>query len=1027
LTYGSDRRRAPTFRAVPALFLVSLAALANLVLRLATETAQGRQLVATWQLEQYVAVPHEVTITISGFIWASIAILFLVTRRSASNWRAEELRLRESERFARTVVDALPAQIAILNESGVILTANQSWREFKGDDAVLERPAEGTSLLVACDTSTGNRSLEAAMLAGAIRKVLSSHEEEITFETTGTKNRDAWYLCRIKRFPGRGKTRVVISFEDISVRKSAETAVKHAKDAADHANAAKSAFLANMSHEIRTPMTAILGYADMLLRPALNTEDRLRHARTIQRNGQHLLAIINDILDISKIEAGKMEIEKLRSDLPQLLSDVASLTRVRAADKNLGFEIILDGQIPQFIQTDPLRLKQVLVNLVGNAIKFTLNGGVKLRVSSHRQLMSTVVQFDVIDTGIGMTPEQLARVFQPFSQADQSTTRKFGGTGLGLTISRRLANAMGGDISVQSTQGKGSIFSVWVDAGSGEGERMIDSLELPDLSEGSTISDSQRFTGQVLLAEDGEDNRELLTTMLNDAGVQVASASNGKVAVELASSGHFDVILMDIQMPELDGEGALKAIRDRRIDTPVVALTANAMAEDKKRYLDLGFNDHLGKPIIRADFLALLSKYLKHAEASEAVASRGSDVLRSTSCDPGVKSVLERFISRLPQRVAQLSELLAKNDLDELARAVHQMKGAAGGYGFVPISEAAARAEQSIKSSESIEQISGEVDALIAMIRSVDGYHHAERPRQHILLVDDNDSIHDLVNSCFANDPVEVHTAFDGTMALHLAEQIMPDLIMLDVDMPQTDGFEVCKRLKNNEKTREIPVLFLTAASSKKQTVKGLNLGAIDYITKPFESSELNARVMAALRTKAQQDQLATRARVDALTQLSNRRHLDERFPAELSVARRECRPLSCIMLDIDRFKSVNDTHGHACGDQVLRHVASILTKFVPPECTIGRYGGEEFAVICVGMKLDHAAQLAEQIRQAIEITPARFESIKLSITCSFGVSETTADTIAASDLLHRADLALYQAKHEGRNRVVLGGDAVKV
>jgi len=1018
LTYVSDRRKSPGFRAVPALMGLSLLSLANLVLLLMAGTETGAEFLETNGASEQEKLWNKLGITLAVALWASTTTLFLMTRRYARLWRGEELRLRESERFARTVVDALPAQIAILNESGVILTANDSWKTFRVDETVLDRPLEGTSLLVACDTASGQRSREAAMLAQAIRGVLANQQQEVTFETKGTSNTDWWYLCRIKQFPGRGKMRIVISFEDITIRKTAEAAVHKAREASDNANAAKSAFLANMSHEIRTPMTAILGYAGMLSRRTLPPEDRLRHAHTIQRNGQHLLAIINDILDLSKIEAGKMPVERVRTDLPQLLQDVAALTRVRAAEKNLAYEMVLDGEIPQHVLADPLRLKQILVNLVGNAIKFTPSGGIKLRIASHRHLMSRMLQFDVIDSGIGMTSDQQAMIFEPFSQADESTTRRFGGTGLGLTISRKLAEAMGGDISVQSVPGKGSTFSVWVDAGACEGERMLSSLEPAGESMKAPKAPAMRFRGQVLLAEDSVDNRELVMTLLSDLGISATSAENGRLAVELACSDQFDLILMDSQMPELDGEGALKAIRSRRIDTPVVALTANAMAEDRQRYIDLGFSDYLAKPFAHGEFQALLARYLDPAIEFDARDNEG-EIIRSTAEDPGVRSVLDRFVARLPERITQLADLMAKQDCDEIARFMHQMKGAAGGYGFSPISEAAGRAEELIKSTQSVESVKTEIESLIGLIRRVDGYRDAQRPLQHVLLIDDSDTIHDLVRSCIANDTVQVHSAMDGSTGLQLAENVKPDLILLDVDLPVTDGFEICRQLKSNDATRDIPVLFLTANASKQLTVKGLNLGAIDYITKPFEVAELSARVQSALRGKAKQDQLSVKARVDALTQLSNRRHLDERLPAELSVARRTSRPLSCVMLDIDRFKSVNDTHGHACGDQVLRHVASLLQVFVPPECTVGRYGGEEFAILCVNMNIADAGELAERLRQSIESTPAQFEGKQLFVTCSFGVAEKTAETISASEIIQRADAALYQAKREGRNRVV--------
>ena len=403
---------------------------------------------------------------------------------------------------------------------------------------------------------------------------------------------------------------------------SANQTLEGFNSAAEAASRAKSEFLANMSHEIRTPMTAILGFSELLL-----GDESLRQAapesidalQTIQRNGNYLLELINDILDLSKIEAGKFEVERIACSPVELVHEVAALMKVRSAAKNLPLVVEYDGAIPKSIQCDPTRLRQILVNLVGNAIKFTEVGSVRLVVRSvlGGDTMSRL-QFDVIDTGIGMTPEQVSRLFRPFTQADSSTTRKFGGTGLGLTISKRLAEVLGGDIRVESEFGKGSTFSLTVDTGPLEGVSMLASpaqfIEQQQRKDRPSSTSRTQLDCRILLAEDGPDNQRLISFVLKKAGAEVTVVENGQLAYQRAMEAKadgapFHVILMDMQMPIMDGYQATRQLRHAGYTQPILALTAHAMAGDEEKCRDAGCDDYLTKPIDRSKFLPLIAHY----------------------------------------------------------------------------------------------------------------------------------------------------------------------------------------------------------------------------------------------------------------------------------------------------------------------------------------------------------------------------------------------------------------------------------
>jgi len=388
--------------------------------------------------------------------------------------------------------------------------------------------------------------------------------------------------------------------------------------AAETANRAKGEFLANASHELRTPLTAILGYTELLLDPGLSKSEQQSHLQTIRRNGAVLLEIINDILDLSKIEAGKMTVERTRCPLWQTVEDLVSLMRVRATEAGLKLEVDYDFPLPRTIETDPVRLRQILMNLVGNALKFTEQGEVRITVRCIDQATSAPrVRFIVADTGIGIAPEEMERLFKPFTQADASTTRRFGGTGLGLTISERLARMLGGEIEVQSELGVGSTFTLSIDPGSLDGVPVLDAppQQPTDQDQPAAPRISRTLHGRVLLAEDGKDNQRLICHILKKVGLEVAVAENGRIACQLAAASAdegktFDLILMDMQMPEMDGYQATRRLRQDGWRGPIVALTAHAMAGDRQKCLNVGCDDYLSKPIQRDAFLATVERHL---------------------------------------------------------------------------------------------------------------------------------------------------------------------------------------------------------------------------------------------------------------------------------------------------------------------------------------------------------------------------------------------------------------------------------
>ncbi|MDR1494071.1 MAG: response regulator [Planctomycetaceae bacterium] len=429
----------------------------------------------------------------------------------------------------------------------------------------------------------------------------------------------------------RMKSYDAMQTQTIKTLRRKEIALHRAKLDAEDANETKTLFLANMSHEIRTPMSAILGFSDLMYHKELAEEDRDHYIEIIRNNARLLLNIINDLLDMTKIESGKIQLEAIPVSPCQVCEDVISLMRVRANEKNIGMESVYLFPIPDFIITDLARLRQILINLVGNAVKFTLNGKVTVEVKFRDCNGLYYLDYTVRDTGIGMSEEQMDQLFEPFMQADSSINRNFGGTGLGLVISQKFAALLGGKIEVTSAPDAGSEFTLTIPVVPAQNFHWLKELEdfSPNVRQKEDAFQKEtpkRLGKRVLLAEDGIDNQRLFAVLLQKMEVDWELAENGRQAVEMAlqsqeSGKKFDLILMDMQMPLMDGYAAIKMLREKRWSGKIVALTAYAMKNDLQRCVEAGADAYICKPVNICDFILQVAGFLGHDQLD----SRDSD------------------------------------------------------------------------------------------------------------------------------------------------------------------------------------------------------------------------------------------------------------------------------------------------------------------------------------------------------------------------------------------------------------------
>jgi len=545
-------------------------------------------------------------------------------------------KLDRKQKNIEAIFDAAPLGMMLVDEKGFVKRVNDVVAKLVQCDfseIINKKPGEGLTCIHMSDHADGcghGSFCSSCPIRNTFENVLSSWqatrgvEVQAEFLVDG-KQVNPWLEISAEPAYINGTRHVVLAIQDMTERKNAEkeheklnrqleASVKKANQMARKAtiaDLAKSRFLANMSHEIRTPMNAIIGFSQILEGENL-TDEQNHHVNIIRQSAEHLLQLINDILDFSKIEAGKLNIKVGECSLEHSFATIESLMRPQAKAKGITFEILQCGSLPALIRTDATRLHQCLINLINNAVKFTNEGYVHVNVSLHEIDKKPYIRFDVRDTGIGIPPDKQKMIFEEFQQADGSNTRKYSGTGLGLPITKKLAHLLGGELTLSSEAGKGSVFSLTIPANIdvksqrsfNKDKRVIESNKMPEIQE------QDKLSGRVLVAEDSKSNQELIKLLLERFGMEVTIAEDGKEAVDKALSQHFDIIFMDIQMPNMDGYKATKLLRRKGLKITIIALTAYAMQEDYERCIAAGCDDYLRKPIDNKLLLTVIKKYL---------------------------------------------------------------------------------------------------------------------------------------------------------------------------------------------------------------------------------------------------------------------------------------------------------------------------------------------------------------------------------------------------------------------------------
>jgi PAS domain S-box-containing protein len=598
-------------------------------------------------------------------------------------------RLRDQQFYTRSLIESNIDALMTTDPSGIITDVNKQMEALTGctrDELIgapfksyftdPERAEAGIKLVL------GEKKLTDYELTACAR---DGKQTVVSYNATTFYDRD------------RTLQGVFAAARDVTERKRVEAELQQAKAAAESASQTKSDFLASMSHEIRTPMNAIIGIADLLAKTSLSPEQD-KYVQIFRRAGDNLLNLINDILDLSKVEASQLELERTGFSLNDLLEKVREMVAVRAHEKGLALVCAIAPEVPRDLVGDPTRLRQVLLNLLGNAIKFTESGEVALRVTADaNSTVSSSLRFTISDTGIGIPSEKLGAVFERFTQADSSTTRRYGGSGLGLTISKRLVELMGGCIRVESDVAKGSVFSFTVPL-----EIWAGATRRATVSVGADPEQPLPAL-RILLVEDSPDNRTITLAYLQDTPYQVEVAENGAIAYEKFTAGHYDLLLMDRQMPIMDGLTATRAIRvweqtNHRPSTPIIALTASALKGDQEKCVAAGCTAYLTKPIKQEVLLQAIKEHsIGVLPSSKGESSWDETIL--VRANPKLTDLIPGFLQNRRHDVIAMLDALDRGDFETVESLGHGMKGAGGSWGFQGITDVGAALEQAARSA----------------------------------------------------------------------------------------------------------------------------------------------------------------------------------------------------------------------------------------------------------------------------------------------------------------------------------------
>lgn len=964
----------------------------------------------------------------------------------------------------------------------------------------------------------------------------------------------------------------------MDVLEERETELKQSRDEALRTALMKTQFAATVSHEVRTPLNGVVGMLEMLKEMPLTK--RQQECVDVAWNSSHaLMELINDILDFSKMEAGKLVLEEIEFDLRKLVEEVIDLFARQAQQKDLEIGYLMGSDVPQRIRGDSLRVRQVLLNLIGNAVKFTERGEVAVLVTCTNDDTGFNLRFDVTDTGIGMAPDAVRHVFDSFAQADRSTTRKYGGTGLGLAICKQLIELMQGEISVSSEVGVGSNFwfsirckagdtqpapatadmlqgvrvlvadesdivrsfvaqclsergaecevainsieakselmhadcvgspydLVIVDAGlvseSGTGpvwsvwqrrdvnkslprllvldrhaepgsdslpeadlclnkplrlERLLEAVRrlLPGDSASaeaaSPVSSADPRTGvkeyRVLVAEDNRTNQMVAAGMLAMNECACEFATNGREAMEAVRRSHFDLILMDCSMPEMDGYEATAHIRNfeeplgRR--TPIVAMTANTQRGDAEKCLAAGMDDYLAKPITLVELRHKLERWLSADAQDNRHVSPTSDMQQTTGTaertldhdvfnklrkilGPALEQSITPFLEDTPDYLSRLEQAVC-DDNAEIARAMaHSIKGSSGNLGANVLARFAREAEEL-----AIEQRVDDISPLLPLLRQAfeevatildaevrgeehDKYRNGETIAQ-VLVVDDDRSTRSSLRHTLQRDGFLVEEASDGAQALQMLKRIQPDVILMDAVMPVMDGFTACSKVQELPNGKSIPVLMITALEDNTSVELAFAAGASDYIPKPIHFAVLSQRVRRIIEANQAEKRIRHLAYNDLLTGLPNRALFLDQLGRHIESARVAGESVAVLFLDLDRFKNVNDALGHDVGDRLLVAVAQRIRRSVRNADCVARLGGDEFTVVLAEIVGPNAPVAAAQNICRALAAPFQIDGHDIFVTASVGISMYPSDGADVGTLLKHADTAMYRAKKTG-------------
>jgi diguanylate cyclase (GGDEF)-like protein len=972
----------------------------------------------------------------------------------------------------------------------------------------------------------------------------------------------------------------------MGVLEDREQALKRARDAALESANAKGEFAANVSHELRTPMNGILGMLELLQDMGL-TSKQSEYLGVARKSAESLLVLIDDILDFSRVESGSLKLRPEDFYLQDVLDDVVSILSGQAQRKDLDLGYVIEQYVPSALRGEPRRIRQVLINLAGNAIKFTERGEVAIEVRVVEEVDGRVLmRFEVTDTGIGIAPEAQKRIFEAFAQADGSTTRRYGGTGLGLAISRQIVGFLGGEIDVKSEPGKGSTFWFEIpleipenkpertetrrdevtglrvlivdDSGvnrsflektfaswgmyqhtASDGPQALEMLrqaalqgrafdlavvdevmpgmqgqELtrqikadPEISEVKVIlmttrrqkglQDARRIGiasvvskpvrqsllfdcistitktplasvpgsglprsepeepeaprcpgGRILVAEDNRANQQVAVGMLERLGCEVDVVSTGRDALEAAARTPYDLILMDCQMPEMDGYDATKQIRglessDGRI--PIIAMTANVQDGDSDKCLHAGMDDYMAKPLKLDMLREKLQRWLTIPESHSSSGGRqaapeptdGSTAVREEplhyeaftelreSIGEAFPKMIELFLEDLPVYLNTLAKAVAESNAKALADAAHSIKGSARNFGADRLALIAKRLEDLGRSAGTegagklLKELESESEAVMALLQ------HEVRPDNgkqlsdseataRILVVDDDRGMRLGLRQVLEMDGYRVEEASNGLQALELCERHMPDLVLMDAMMPVLDGFAACARMRELPGGNHMPVLIITALDDERSIESAFTAGAIDYIPKPVHFAVLRQRIARLVQASRAEQHVRHLAYNDPLTGLPNRSMFMEQLGSLLNRVRRKGQMMAILFLDLDRFKMVNDTLGHDVGDLLLKAVAERINRCVRSGDLVARLGGDEFTIILDNISTHKvAASVAEKICHALA-EPFTFIGQEMYVSTSIGISLCPQDGADIGSLMKHADTAMFKAKDRG-------------